>query len=583
MRRWVLATGLGLLLVVPVAACEDESLSGPTVEPAKFGQGDSGTTPPAQVLGPPKADAGADDAGPDSSTPNPAPACGDDHIDPGETCDPLASCPTECRAVGCMVRKLELGGTCGARCVDDTLVTECKNGDGCCPPTCNNANDSDCSAACGNGVVEVGELCDGDTCPTACAPIGCQLRALTGTGCNVQCASSGTISACESGDGCCPAGCNATNDSDCSVTCNNGTVEADETCDPIASCPTVCAPIGCMLRKVDKAGTCQAACVDDKLIDVCKNGDGCCPPACNANNDSDCAPKCGNGAVESGETCDPLASCPKTCPMQGCQMYELKNDGTCQAACVAGKIQESCVNGDGCCPSGCNANNDNDCKAACGNDVVEPGETCDGPRCPIACPTPKDRCVESRGSAKECTLQCSVPVQCTLESDGCCSFGSDGACGGASDKDCRGEKWEWLEWPDILDLDARTACVDIRVFGIEPGASYDFTTCAPPGSSGVGDLDPDIVQVTDDVKNEYPEAVDEACASATALPRLAKSECRNKSGAEVMACGSPTAAGFQAKPGASSMTVRICRHDKTAPGKTPLYIWYNASKKPQKG
>jgi cysteine-rich repeat protein len=37
----------------------------------------------------------------------------------------------------------------------------------------------------------------------------------------------------------------------------------------------------------------------------------------------------------------------------------------------------ACVNGDGCCPSGCNANNDNDCASVCGNQVVEPGEVCD--------------------------------------------------------------------------------------------------------------------------------------------------------------------------------------------------------------
>jgi len=39
----------------------------------------------------------------------------------------------------------------------------------------------------------------------------------------------------------------------------------------------------------------------------------------------------------------------------------------------------SCINNDNCCPSGCNANNDNDCAAQCGNDVVEPGEGCELP------------------------------------------------------------------------------------------------------------------------------------------------------------------------------------------------------------
>jgi cysteine-rich repeat protein len=37
----------------------------------------------------------------------------------------------------------------------------------------------------------------------------------------------------------------------------------------------------------------------------------------------------------------------------------------------------ACTAGDGCCPSGCNATNDSDCAAVCGNGVVEPGEICD--------------------------------------------------------------------------------------------------------------------------------------------------------------------------------------------------------------
>jgi cysteine-rich repeat protein len=42
--------------------------------------------------------------------------------------------------------------------------------------------------------------------------------------------------------------------------------------------------------------------------------------------------------------------------------------------CVA---QTVCSNGDGCCPTGCNAANDSDCTAVCGNSVVEPNEVCD--------------------------------------------------------------------------------------------------------------------------------------------------------------------------------------------------------------
>jgi len=34
------------------------------------------------------------------------------------------------------------------------------------------------------------------------------------------------------------------------------------------------------------------------------DGDGCCPAGANANDDDDCAPVCGNGAIEAGEQCD---------------------------------------------------------------------------------------------------------------------------------------------------------------------------------------------------------------------------------------------------------------------------------------
>jgi cysteine-rich repeat protein len=36
-----------------------------------------------------------------------------------------------------------------------------------------------------------------------------------------------------------------------------------------------------------------------------------------------------------------------------------------------------CVKGDGCCFSGCNAVNDDDCQPVCGNNITEPGEVCD--------------------------------------------------------------------------------------------------------------------------------------------------------------------------------------------------------------
>lgn len=73
---------------------------------------------------------------------------------------------------------------------------------------------------CGDGVVQEGELCDGN-CPESaleCPPPdnACQKATLEGDprGCDVSC-SYEDITACMSADGCCPAGCSWENDRDC--------------------------------------------------------------------------------------------------------------------------------------------------------------------------------------------------------------------------------------------------------------------------------------------------------------------------------------------------------------------------------
>lgn len=69
---------------------------------------------------------------------------------------------------------------------------------------------------CGNGMVDPGELCDGN-CPTSCDDMDvCTTDTQQGTPatCDVQCMNQ-PIQACASGDGCCPMGCTFANDMDC--------------------------------------------------------------------------------------------------------------------------------------------------------------------------------------------------------------------------------------------------------------------------------------------------------------------------------------------------------------------------------
>lgn len=258
-----------------------------------------------------------------------------------------------------------------------------------------NVCDTTCHFTCGNGMVDtdVGELCDtaiasgAGACPRSCDDgNACTDDVLNSSGCTAECVHS-SITARVDGDGCCPVGADATSDSDCTAICGNGTVEPGETCDKgiaagAGACPAACDDmLVCTTNVLSNAGTCQAAC-SFPPITMPMNGDGCCPSGANANNDGDCVAVCGNGIVEMSETCDTgiasgAGACPTACDDgMACTSNVLGNAGTCQAVCVFPPITNP-ANGDGCCPTGANANNDNDCAPVCGNGVVEPGEQCD--------------------------------------------------------------------------------------------------------------------------------------------------------------------------------------------------------------
>jgi hypothetical protein len=124
----------------------------------------------------------------------------------------------------------------------------CVNDDGCCPADCTIGNDNDCSSRCGDGIVtSPPETCDTKitsgigACPTSCDDSDpCTMDVLENGGtCTATCTHT-EITACLSGDGCCPTGANCNNitDNDCSGSCGNGIVEDNETCD--GNCPTSC-------------------------------------------------------------------------------------------------------------------------------------------------------------------------------------------------------------------------------------------------------------------------------------------------------------------------------------------------------
>jgi len=361
----------------------------------------------------------------------PVATCGNGLVEPGETCD--GDCPADCDdGNACSVDSLTGDASSCLVICDHTPIATCADGDGCCPAGCNTASDDDCSVFCGNGVVESGETCDGN-CPSTCNDgNACTTDVMTGSAdaCSVQCSYT-VVSECADGDGCCPATCQWNTDSDCSASCGNGVVEVGETCD--LDCPEGCDDGNtCTIDLMTgSAANCSIDCTF-VAVNACEDGDDCCPAGCNTADDDDCSAFCGNGVVESGETCD--GNCPSTCnDGNACTIDTLTGSAeTCNVDCSHDAIA-TCTSGDGCCAAGCDALSDGDCSAFCGNGTLEPGETCDGD-CPEDCDDENPCTIDVlTGSAANCSVACThMGVSTCDPGDDCCPAG----CTSANDDSC---------------------------------------------------------------------------------------------------------------------------------------------------
>jgi hypothetical protein len=342
-------------------------------------------------------------------------------------------------------------------------------------------------SCCGNGIVETGERCDGD-CPETCDDTdSCAEVSLIGSAetCDAICDVL-PVSACMSGDGCCPPHCPLAEDDDCTGMCGNGALDDGELCD--GDCPQSCDDMDVCTTDtlLGNASTCDAQC-KSAPITVCNTGDGCCPEGCTSEKDGDCPcslvidlecadyTEKGYYATFSVSVDAPhgymsynyppneelgTSYCMKqsgTNPVyvtEGC-IHATFEKGTCvwpegtpDLKCETTKCfdctpqcsdttTDECLTGDGCCPDGCNGATDGDCPGECGDGVVDPGETCD-PGLEGSCPTSCDDgnpCATKTlvGAAATCDAHCetTLKTEC-VAGDDCCPIG----CDVSTDSDC---------------------------------------------------------------------------------------------------------------------------------------------------
>lgn len=298
------------------------------------------------------------------------PTCGNGVVNSDELCDVgivdgPGACPNTCVTIDPCTTATLVGNGCQVECVLSVITTPIHS-DNCCPSGANANEDSDCTPVCENGVLEAGELCDGD-CPDTCDDGDvCTTDILNNPKTCLAACSFVPIVTVGLADGCCPrtatTAVNSLNDPDCPAVCGNGVLEDQETCDfgpgSPKPCPTTCATNDpCISVTLQNAGTCTAACVvTQNWTSSGSKADGCCPPGATTKSDVDCAAVCGNGVVDSGETCDTqIVSGPGACPTQkGCADLDpcteesvmfVSPANLCTAQCSFTTLENCCGNG----------------------------------------------------------------------------------------------------------------------------------------------------------------------------------------------------------------------------------------------
>lgn len=270
-------------------------------------------------------------------------ACGNNNIDPGETCDDGNNNPDDGCSPFC---KLEV---CGDGVVHPT--EECDDG---------NTDDGDGCASgcklefCGDGVVQPTEECDdgGQMEETGACRAACKAAA-----CGDGAVQSG-VEECDDGNGVNGDGCNET----CNIEfCGDGLVGLGEECDDANTTAGDGCGATCLVEVCGDGTKGELEQCDDGNL---KDGDGC-----NKDCQLEFLDACGDGKVGPGEQCDDGNGdngdgCSEFCQLDNPQ------------ACGDGSVDpgEQCDDGNKTAGDGCSAG----CATEkCGDKVQQPGEQCD--------------------------------------------------------------------------------------------------------------------------------------------------------------------------------------------------------------
>jgi hypothetical protein len=338
------------------------------------------------------------------------------------------------------------GGSCldHTSWVDDSLVENCNNRDGWTSYSCQSGNvryreyrDYTCSGgSCTFSVTSTDSYdCDNEDDNAICN--GNQL--------------------CQRDSSCSSGTCSASWSS-CDTCNNNDRILDDNSWRDYTTCNSVPGSNNDNCNSVDR--TCSASgCVNPSLFPGDAGSSACLSECTFSNIDgADGSELCSNGNWI-GATCSG---------------YSCSDDGTDDSS------NYQCIDGDGCCPNGCNNINDNDCSTNCGNGIVESGEDCDSSTATYRCGSTIG--MGNDGHEWKCD---SVSTNCNWQDQGCTS-GCPGFCSNCA----------------TLDLDCNTppATCKREVSGTCGRTNYRFDSTCPNDeicqSNSCRDVVPQIISVT---------------------------------------------------------------------------------------